>query len=262
MAETPPPQEEVWRTAIGRSDFAFRSMLYSEAGQFFLNLDHIKALVEQRRRVRLVGAVFFFAAIAFAFVIILKSADISLDVQTPAGTIHNIPISNNVLLFALSVATIYYVIHLINHMLLNKQLVAIFEHTGLNPSEAMSRVAHISARWAPEELWVDVLNFRPFGFRSGLLHLLFVLVFFLFLVAIALSQVTLILFGAYAGLVEARSGDALSYYLVALPSAVAVHFAIIGFLVILCVPMKFRWRPVPDAPLPPKTAGTDLPIDG
>lgn len=236
-------------------------MLYSEAGQFFLNFDHIRALVEQRGRTRFAAAVSFFAAIAVSFVIILKSADISLDVQTPAGTVHNIPISNNVLLFALSVATSYYVIHLINHILLNKQLFAIFEHTGLNQSEAMSRGAHVSARWSAEELWIDVLNYRPFGFRSGLLHALLILVSSLFLVAIALSQVTLILFGAYAGLAEARSGAALSYYLVALPSVVAVHFAIFGFLIILCVPMKFKWHTAPDAALPPQTSGTDLPIE-
>jgi hypothetical protein len=259
---SPPPDEKIWRTAIGRSDFAFRSMLYSAAGEFFLNFDHIASLVEQRKRTRFVAAISFFVAIAIAFVIILKSADISLDVQTPAGTIHNIPISNNVLLFVLSVATSYYVIHLINHILLNKQLYAIFEHTGLNQSEALSRAAHVSARWSAEELWIDVLNYRPVGFQSGLLHSLLILVSFLFLVAIALSQVTLIHFGAYAGLAEARSGDALSYYLVALPSAIAVHFAIFGFLVTLCVPMKFRWQPVPNAPLPPQTAQTDLPSEG
>lgn len=210
-------------------------------------MEHVQGIVDQRRRASRLAAVFFFVAIAIAFVVILKSADLSLDVQTPAGTIQNVPISNNVLLFALSVVTSYYIINLLNHLLLNKQLYAIFEHTGLNQSEAMSHAAHMSARWSAEELWVDVLNYRPVGFRSGVLHSLLVIVTFLFLLAICVSQITVLLIAAYAGLSEAKAGDQLSYYFVALPSVVAIHVALFGFLIALCVPMKFKWQPSSNA---------------
>lgn len=237
----------IWRTALGRSDFAFRSTLHSNDGDFFLNVEHIKAIVEQRRRANRAGALFFFAAIAISFVIILRSADLVLDIQTPAGTIENVPISNNVLLFALSVVVSYYAVNLLNHFLLNKQVNAIFEHMGLNQSEAQSRAAQVSARWSAEELWIDVLNPRVFGFRSGFLHAALILVSFLLLLAIALSQITVIMIAAYAGLEQARAGDQLSYYLVALPSFVTIHFAILGFLTAMCVPMKFPWRAFPAA---------------
>jgi hypothetical protein len=163
-------------------------------------------------------------------------------VQTPVGTIRNLPISNNVLLFALSIATSYYVRSLINHLLINKQLQAIFEHTGLNQSEAMSRVAHMSARWGAEELWLDVLNYRPIGFRSGLVHSLLIITASLLMISLALTQTAILMIAAYAGLAQAATGDVFSYYLVALPSVVAIHFVIIGALVVLCVPIKFRWE--------------------
>src|SRR5688572_8124793 len=103
----PAPDEHIWCTAIGRAEFAFRSLLHTKAGAFFLNHAHLEAIVTQRRRIAFSGALFFFAAIAISFVVILKSADLAVDIQTPAGTIENVPISNNVLLFALSIVTSY-----------------------------------------------------------------------------------------------------------------------------------------------------------
>ncbi len=248
----PAPDEHIWCTAIGRAEFAFQSLLHTKAGAFFLNHDHLQAIVDQRRRTSFTGALFFFAAIAISFVIILKSADLTVDIQTPAGTIENVPISNNVLLFALSVVTSYYARSLINHFLLNKQVQAIFEHTGLDTAEAISRAAHTAARWSADQLWIDVLTFRPFGFRSGATHIALVLISLFVMVGLALTQISIILIAAYAGLAEASAGDALSYWLVALPSFVAVHFAIFGTFIALLVPMKFKWKPATTSePLPP-----------
>ncbi len=228
-------------------------MLYSNDAAFFLSFEHLEAVAQQRRRMGNRAALFFFVAISLSFIILLKSSSLEINVATPIGTVHNLPISTNVLLFGLSVATAYYVTSVLGHMLLIKQASAVFEHAGLNTSDALSRSAHASARWAPEELWVDILNFRASGFRSGLMHSLLVLVSFVFATAIAISQITIILFAALAGLQQAKSGDALTYYFIALPSVIAIHFTIIGFLIAIIVPMKFRWEPV-RAPAVPSTA--------
>ena len=237
------PSDHIWHTAIGRSQFSFRSNLYSDDAPFFLSVDHLEAIVKQRQRMRRLGTLLFFVAIAISFVILLKSSDLALDIQTPAGTIRNLPISTNVLLFGLLVATGYYVIALLNHTLLSKQIHAIFEHAGLEGSDAVSRAAHASARWSADDLCIDLFTVHPFGFRSGLAHALLVITALLFMMVLGLSQITIILIAAYAGIEQARAGDAISFWFMALPSVVGIHFAIIGFFIALCVPMKFKWAP-------------------
>jgi hypothetical protein len=231
-------------------------MLYSDDAPFFLSVDHLEAVVKERHKMRRRSTVFFFASIAISFVILLKSSDLAIDIATPAGTIRNLPISTNVLLFALSATTGYYVMTLLNQILLQRQVVGIFEHAGLNQSEAMSRAAHASARWSADELWIDVLNFHPFGFRSGISHAVLVIASFLFMV-LGLSQMTIMLIATYAGLQQASEGDWISLYFIAWPSVIGVHFVIIGFLIALCVPMKFKWMAMTVPPAVPTGSDPD-----
>jgi hypothetical protein len=251
----------IWHTAVGRSYFAFRSALHSADAPFFLSVEHLQGLVEQRRKVQRTATIFFFFAIALSFALLLRSTNLIITIDTPFGEVRGIPISNNFLLFALSVCTAYYVINLLNHMLVNKQIQAVFEHAGLPATEAMSRAAYAAARWSAEELWIDLLAPRPMGFRSGVVHWILVLVSLLLLIGIAVSQISLILFAAYAGLEQASRGDQFSYLLIAVPSVVAIHFAIFGAVAVMCLPMKFKWQAelrgaVPGAVDPPAVGQT------
>lgn len=236
------PSKHIWHTAVGRSYFAFRSALHSADAPFFLSIEHLQGLVDQRRKVQRTATVFFFVAIALSFALLLRSTNLIIAIDTPFGEVRGIPISNNILLFALSVCTAYYVINLLNHMLVSKQIQGMFEHAGLTLEEATSRAAYAAARWSAEELWIDLLAPRPVGFRSGLVHWLLVLVALVLLVGIAVSQISLILFAAYAGLEQASRGDQFSYWLIALPSVVTIHFAVFGGFAVMCLPMKFKWQ--------------------
>jgi len=77
----------------------------------------------------------------------------------------------------------------------------------------------------------------------------------LVLILVSLSQLSLLIVAAYVALMEARTGDLLVYYLIALPSFIAMLTIIGGVVLAVIVPMRFRMDPNANQ-------GSNLNVDG
>ena len=230
----------IWRTPIGRSDLAFRSLLYTDIKEFFLSPEHLEGLVRQRDRLSKEHAFTFFVSIGIAFIILLNDARLHISISSPIGSIAELPVSTEILLFALSASTSYYATRLIGTTLITRQIGAIFDHIGYTLSSGLAPSEHYVARWSAMNLWSDILLPRAGGYRSSFLHFLFTLGAIVCIILVALSQIGILLIAAYVGLGRALEGSSsIALWSVVVPSVATIHLAIVLPLIALLVPMKY-----------------------
>lgn len=251
------PPESIWRTAVGRSELEFGSLLHTPIREFLVSTEHIQALTIHRDKLTLQGAIFFFVSVFIAFLIHLNHADLSVSLNSPFGEIANLPISTEVLLFALSATTSYYGLRFVSAFMLTKQLNTILDDLGHPSHSGMMATEHVAARWATTNLWTDVMMIRISGYRSGALHVGFILLTLLLLILITLSQLAIILSASYVGMNQLLgAGRPVIFWLVVVPSVVATHLALVLPLLAITVPMKFtiRGSDVAEKPSGPSTS--------
>ncbi len=215
-------------------------MLHSADAEFFMSNEHLEGVAKQiEKSLRRILA-YFIVSVVLALLILLSQSNIDLDIKTPIAQIADVQITKDVMLLILSVTSVLFSVNFLNHYLLSNQAGEIFQRLGFSPMSAYSRASYRMSRWSSESLWIDVLAPRVDGIKSGLVHYVFLIFAYFILFFLFASYLAVIVWAAFVGLMASHEVGGIGFWVVALPSFLAVVFSLVGLLVSIAIPMKFK----------------------
>lgn len=240
--QLPKPSEFIKRTLVGRSVFALESVLHSKDKEFFLSVEHVEALTKLREKLHVRSLILYIATLVVSISILASPEQFQIDIKTPFGSIEEFEMSKPLLLFGLSLLLSQYVITSLNAEIIRCQRIAIFQRFGLDHADATSRALMFGTRWQSKDIWADMFTIRAVGFKSGALHLVFSLTVILVMLAVMISQVSLIFLASFDALTTAYAGNRIVFWLVAAPSFATICLSLLGGFIAVTVPLKFPWK--------------------